>query len=102
MKKRTECTECERRKTRWIRRRRYKNVELCDSNVFRILSIYAAILLTIVYLRTLTELNVLLLSVLNTTEFTTEAINESGTTSLAALNVILTNLVIMYVKVYMT
>jgi hypothetical protein len=66
-----------------------RRVELCGSNAFRILSNYAEMLLTI-YLRTLTQLYALQLSVLNTTEFTTEAINESGTTSLAVLNETLT------------
>jgi len=63
-------------------------------------------LLTITYPRTLTHLYFLQLSVLNTipgTQSTTEAINESGTTSLAALNnEILTNLATMYVKISMT
>jgi len=63
-------------------------------------------LLIITYPRTLTRLYFLQLSVINTipgTQSTTEAINESGTTSLAAINnEILTNLVTMYVKISVT
>ena len=63
-------------------------------------------LLTITYLRTLTHLYFPQLILLNTIpgiQFTAEAINESGTTSLAALNnEILTNFVTMYVKIPMT